>query len=62
VSDCGKIKRDQRNKYKLRISKDTITTEKSKKENNNIQADKINKASEPLDKIQEGHKEKANHA
>ena len=62
VFNNSKIKRDQGNKYKFRISKNTVATEESKKENDDIQADKINKASETPDKIQEGHTEKINQA
>jgi hypothetical protein len=57
-----KVKRDQGNKYKFRISKNAVSTEKRKKENNNIQTNKINKTSETPDKIQKGHEEKINKA
>ena len=46
-----KVKRDEGNKDKFRIPKNTVSTEESKKENNDVQADKINKTSETPDKI-----------
>jgi len=46
-----KVKRDEGNKDKFRIPKNTVCTEESKKENNDVQADKINKTSETPDKI-----------
>ena len=46
-----KVKRDEGNKDKFRIPKNTVSTEESKNENNDVQADKINKTSETPDKI-----------
>jgi hypothetical protein len=62
IFNNGKVKRDKGNKYKFRISKNAVATEESKEEHYYIQADKINKASEAPDKIQEGHTEKIKQA
>jgi hypothetical protein len=62
VVQCCKVKRDQGNKYKFRVPEDAVATEENKKENDDIQADKINKAFVTPDKIQDGHAEKIDKA
>jgi hypothetical protein len=62
VLDDVKVKRDQGYKYEFRIPKNAVATEESKKENNGVEADKINEAFVFPDKIQEGHTEKINEA